>query len=617
MAGDSNATEVRAGDQGCILQRTEDKKMVYITISRTGTRGWIPMDKNHINIGQAIYGRITHKGSFPIAPLALAIAPRVDVSSDLYPRTVYSILSAIGQEGDKIHIKEELMVLVRSPHYCATLTNRIEEGARKAGGLAVLNQQDFTLHQLESSLTQVRHQNNANVPGIYTQVIGSASQSPEIRIGKAFDLAEREVSHRGDITREYTRFHKAAGKSRSYKMYTLIRDLDDDTARTLAENTTILQFASYAGHNFQPTKPTDRSWEALEKAHAQFLTGLADAAFRTTGWTPATKRPNFGCTKGWNSSSPLFEQGIDSAIFSRTDSATMATFRRTASRVGTEGRVMRIMPAAGYSTRYLQFVNSLTRVRLGTDNYPEVNDEVYVVVEIMLNGERHPKGYARLPKIASWSDHNLAAGVAIKTQWYNQKADTWMEKYHQISNPKTTLNEEASPRIYSQCMALRRFFMRETLPDFQESWQLDIGRLARVKKITFDNLEQTMIATDLTGSVKGQAPSRVPKNTIMQQLRQAGATPQNIDHAWPESGKRPFNNTRCDFCIINGDSGRGLAACPREGNNHRCELCYRYGIVCSWTTTYNEPLRQLLMFQPALEDKFEPIQDPGFTYGTV
>jgi hypothetical protein len=129
-----------------------------------------------------------------------------------------------------------------------------------------------------------------------------------------------------------------------------------------------------------------------------------------------------------------------------------------------------------------------------------------------------------------------------------------MERYLQTSSPMSTLGEEASPRFHSQCMALRRFFLRQTLPDFQENWQLDLGKLAQVKKIVFDNLERTITATDQKGSVKAQAPSRVLRNTIVHQLHQAGANLQSIGQAWPAGKERSFTNQCCYFCTINGDA---------------------------------------------------------------
>jgi hypothetical protein len=143
MAG--NAIEVRAGDQGCVLARTPDKQLVYIFISRTGARGWIPKDQNHIRIGTAICGRITHKGDFPIAPKTVSFSRTAEVTSDLYPRTIYACLCAIGQEGDKIQVSEKLTILARSTRFCAEFIDRIEEGARRVDALQVLNRENFTL----------------------------------------------------------------------------------------------------------------------------------------------------------------------------------------------------------------------------------------------------------------------------------------------------------------------------------------------------------------------------------------------------------------------------------------------------------------------------------------
>jgi hypothetical protein len=83
------------------------------------------------------------------------------------------------------------------------------------------------------------------VSGIYQQIIRFSSQKPQIRHGKTEDFAERSKYYNEDIQRGSTRFHIAAGKLESYKMYPLISGLDNDEVRSLAKITTILQFGSF------------------------------------------------------------------------------------------------------------------------------------------------------------------------------------------------------------------------------------------------------------------------------------------------------------------------------------------------------------------------------------
>jgi hypothetical protein len=110
---------------------------------------------------------------------------------------------------------------------------------------------------------------------------------------------------------------------------------------------------------------------------------------------------------------------------------------------------------------------------LGKGDYPDKGDEVFLVVEIMLNGQKHPNSWARLADIAAWSDHNLAAGVAIRVEWFNGKSGQWISMYNQHPRLLSTGQQEASPERHSQDMALRRYFLRQTIPDFDETWQTD------------------------------------------------------------------------------------------------------------------------------------------------
>ena len=485
---------IRAGDWGCILKCTDDKKLVYITITLKDARGWVPNSASHLNVGTTIYGRITLKGDFPIAPISFSITPNREVPAGLYPRTVYSFLTALGQEGHKLRVEDGLLNLVRSAHYRVELTKRMETCASRSRALAVLNKPDFSMRDLETTLIDMKNQLPENVqgtPGIYEQLTRLLNGEYYTRIGKAADLFRRSVGHDDDIKYRLTPFTTATNTALtsggSYSMSPLLHGLDDDDARTLAETTTILQIGSYAPWLFEPSGPTTSPRTILDKLHAKFLTDLARPVFVSTGWVPATQRPNSGCTRGWNIATPLFEQRTESMIWSRTDSGAMATFRRSETIVDKTGVVLSLEYPT--PTGKASFELTLGMKMLGKENYPAVGDEVLVVCEIMLDGQRHPWGWARLPEIAAWSDHNLAAGVAFKVQWYNRKAYTWMEKYLQTSTPRATGEVEASPRACSTAMAMRRYLLRQTLPDFQEKapelqhgWQRDFGKLARVKR---------------------------------------------------------------------------------------------------------------------------------------
>jgi hypothetical protein len=94
----------------------------------------------------------------------------------------------------------------------------------------------------------------------------------------------------------------------------------------------------------------------------------------------------------------------------------MATFRRSGSIIDDAGRVFKLLPAeATQASRAWTWTLGLPQAKLSKGDYPDKGDEVFLGVEIMLNGQKHPNSWARLADIAAWSDHNLAAGVA--TGW--------------------------------------------------------------------------------------------------------------------------------------------------------------------------------------------------------
>ncbi|KIV81030.1 hypothetical protein PV11_08483 [Exophiala sideris] len=614
------AIMVEAGDEGCILRTSgpETSRLCFITIPRRQQQGWVPMSQKYLNIGQAIYGRTTLKGDFPLAPAIVQMAG-AQVSRDLYPSTVYATLVALGGEAHKLLVPESLASLLRSDHFRREITGRIEEGARRAGGLYALNRHDFTLRKLTSLLRKVGPE-HAGLPGIYKQVlsnfINEPQRLPESRDGKTNNLWVRSQTHTSCIqNKSRGNFYDTAQQAQLYEMFMLIRDLDSDDARTLAEVITILQFGDFRADLFNPPYPGEASHSILNKSNAKYLMQVARAAFATTGWQIATERPSYGCTVGHNVTSPLHELGLDAAIWTRTNTAKMATFRRLESTIGANGRFFRIDPGAcADSSTKFNVVFAFPRAKLGSKDYPAIEDQVFLVAEIMLNGERHPYGWGRLPELAVWSDHALATGIAFKVEWFSMKTGRWMSKYVQISKHDYSV-EIASQLAYSRCMALRRYFLRQTFPDGGESWRHDIGKLARVKMISFDNLAQVFTAKDITGSSKGTTAVRVTYDAIRQQLRQAGAS--NIELPWPAGGRPFFDRPgqrwdKCDLCwILHCDCGKA------DGDVQTCLTCYSYGIVCSWTNPVPPELKRLLTIKRIVEEKFEEIWDPQLRLGFV
>jgi hypothetical protein len=232
----------------------------------------------------------------------------------------------------------------------------------------------------------------------------------------------------------------------------------------------------------------------------------------------------------------------------------MATFRRLASTVSADGKFAKYTPEH-LSTQVLSSTlpSVFPKRNWGQRTIQLSETKCTRSPEIMLNGESHPYGWGRLPELAVWSDYALATGIAIKVEWFSMKTGRWMSKYMQVRRNDHSV-EIASQLAYSRCMALRRYFQRQTFPDGGESWRHDVGKLARVKMISFDNLAQVFTAKDITGSSKGTTAVRVTYDAIRQQLRQAGAS--NIELPWPAVGRPSFARprgpklARCDLCSI-------------------------------------------------------------------
>jgi hypothetical protein len=268
---------VQAGDEGCILDTRDvsGSKLCYITIPRRNTQGWVPMSQKYLSIGQAIYGRVTMKGDFPIAPINVQITPTIDITNALYPRTVYATLVAFSQNAGQILLSDEYAGPIASDHYRKELTNRIEHAARQAGGLQTLNQPDFSLTELIKSLAAVNRQQDRGIPGDYIQALrdfrNQPERRPEIRLGKTGDLVVRYDSHEVDrVAKQNEPFYGASGEATFYGMYVLHRGLDDDDARTWAEQITVLQLGAYRSNVISPATPLDSAHTVLNKARRDF-----------------------------------------------------------------------------------------------------------------------------------------------------------------------------------------------------------------------------------------------------------------------------------------------------------------------------------------------------------
>ena len=450
-------------------------------------------------------------------------------------------------------------------------------------------------------------------------------------------------------------------------MYPLVRDLPDDAARTIFEQISILMFGTYH-QSVQPDRleyqlsidpnslPSDvESTHINNKWNAAMLTKLANEVFEKTGWKVATKRGSFRCTVGYNKTSPFFETRTnDALIWTRLDvpdgnmpngRPVKAVFRRSPSTLNARGLICAMNARFGTmeSRRFrLEFMLSTKML----DPRPQQGDEVVLSVEIMLNGQRHPHSLGRLPVLGPWSDWNDAAGVAVKVEWFNHKAGQWMSSYIQktkdvwASGKTSTLDENVYGALknYSHLMAIRRFYLRQTLPAFQGTWELDAGDVARVKKISFSNLTQTITLTDDLSTTQGPLATYTPNAIMVSALSGAGV--MNIARAWPVEGSPArsipnFNppSTRrprmsCDFCYLmaRGETGNNVAAagfqCVRKGNRNLCQHCFRWGHDCSWTPTtvlLSLPnIRQLLLPAPLSGPQmFEAVDDPQLRTGTT
>ena len=670
----SNAyISILVGDEGCVtdVKGTSPLQWVWITVPRRNIQGFVPFSAEFLHIGDAIYGRIKVNLGLPTS-FGVLLGTQGDKSAPqaLFMRTVYALIIAFSEKADAISLPQELREKIQDRDSRLLLAHQIHDGALSAGSLSTLNQTDFTIETLVAGLSEVSAQDKEK-PMIYLQVLWNFARNrgrlPEIRLGKTNDGWIRAMSHKTNISNSNSQFYVAAREAtvQQYAIYPLVRDLPNDAARTIFEQISIVMFGAYH-ESVAPDRvehqvaidpnslPSDvESRNVNNKWNAAILTNLANEVFEQTGWKVATKRASFHCTVGWNITSPFFEiRTTEALIWTRLDvpdgnmpngRPVKAVFRRSPSTLNARGLICRMNARFGMMESRRSHLEFMLSTRM-SEPRPQQSDEVLLSVEIMLNGQRHPHSLGRLPGLGPWSDWNEAAGVAVKVEWFNHKAGQWMSNYIQKDNvwasgKLAVLDENVygALRNYSHLMAIRRFFLRQTLPAFQGTWELDFGGIARVKKISFSNLTQTITLTDILDSIQGPLATYTPNAQMVSALSAAGA--RNVARAWPVTGSPTrfipnFNppstrpRTKCDFCYLmaRGETGSNIGAvgfqCVRQGNLNVCQHCFRWGHDCSWTPTVvlqSLPnIRQLLLPAPLSGPQmFEAVDDPQLRKGTT
>ena len=633
----TNFIPLAQGDEGYIVKVTSNGWWLQVVLPRKQKTGLVPCSAKYLVIGTSNYGQLTVD-----AGMTASLFPQIDPGSlsgrGLFARTVSALCLAFKARENDMNLSTALRARLNDP---GRLTAVAANGASAAGALHALDRPDCNLSSLTSGLTAVGPAHRG-ASGVYIQVLSfETPRMLEIRIGKAVDFAVRANGHRSTrASKKGGQFYAAWDEAVGYVMLPLVRDIENAHDRTLIEQFMVLMTGSYRPWLLTRRRAiklqspisdlanqSEHGTGLADAMDANFLTKLAEPVFTSTNWVPCTQRPSFGCQKGWNCTSPIYKSTEHEPLaWTRTDvPGVKAVFRRSGS-IGTQTRLFGMLSRGATATnRSFSFLIHRSKGMVSA-GLPEGDRSIYVVFEVMLNGEPHTTLYARLIPVtlAPWSDWNLALGVAIKLEWVDEGTGQWKSMYCQKAKGDMALRDSTEPgscESYSKAMALRRYLLRQTCPNFPEQWQFDLGGVADVQQVVYDHLKQTVQLYPLRATTRAAVPRRITSDEKRVSLAKLGATriysPLSVEEEcdWCRLVRRPERVT------VTG-MGSGCLK-PRLGPNCKledrsCIWCVRLGIPCSFTQNPSAALRQAIAV-PTVADKsvivFD-IQDPQIQQGS-
>lgn len=584
--------------------------MIHVRNNRTNQSGWVP--RGRIEIGPVKVGDIRTQLFQPRTAPPLKHLPVSSVANDQFTKGLSGLLSAMHQQqGGALSFLPPwwVQIIGNTGNGIGEAVRIIAEGVNAAGLRDIFNNPHFSWTDIRDAAPEITSQAAPAQGGVYARLYWDLPDEPGvvyIYIGYSTEFRLRFASHTystyNSDNPEYGRFHyQIARAARSMKMVALcVLDGQDQDFHAFTEQSFFLLLESYSVRvlNFNPTSgqiPSDATNEVVNnlsfREAATLLTQTANQAKLRTGWPGGCSRQSFGNVRGLNVSSPVVEfMRYEKILWVRTQAdvsgaGSVVNFRRTAPfKVGpTQRSDQKDIFKMNASAHFQSGVLKKFCVRVTDPNPPNIGDRVQVVFELMRNGERHPRCWARLPTIGPFRDWQLANSLALKVEWQDTNGSTRV-RYLQTGGIRRVQDEQAQGSLsaYALAIGLIRYFNRQ-IPQNCRSWDIIFG-FARMRELTFDYFNQTLRFSAELGPSTDPLPSsaRRSRQAMIDEMTAVGLTGAGGTWQGFPPGARVAERSKCDACFLapGGVTGR----CEQQQGTEDCVSCYKYwGRPCSWT----------------------------------
>ncbi|KAK5698040.1 hypothetical protein LTR97_007000 [Elasticomyces elasticus] len=632
----SGGTYFYEGDEGRITKPGVEKGWVHVNILRRGAsapnkgvpvEAWVP--RSIVNCGLVPYGQITLDPRLPTVSTKVPPKPPAVHPSNVFESTVVELLVAIKAniDDDVIDgVANEWETLLDNDHLSTTYSTIIQ-GVKKAGVYQTLRKADFTgpeLRDVGKRIHKLGHKDAWSGIGVYEIAVADFKEDNkremETYIGKSGDMSARCTGHNSSLNKDtdLQEVHKSINQAYNWKMFALcLLDDESEKIKTLVEQLFVMLLRTY--HAKLLTWDVDTSAKSVprvmdsvsrrfwHKQDAAVFIRIANEVFKKTGWARGCGTTGFGSSVGLNVSSPLTEPSglYEKLLWIRTEvPGVVATYTRRP--------ILVLLDKGGNSTSITPF--SGVQIILPKDG-PPAGIKVEFTIEVMLDGNPHRFQYARIPFVGPYEDWLFACSFGIRITWDNAAGSESKLYLQQSSVRRHALNfvskDIGSLSHYSRAIHIMRYLHQQKL-QAPIDWQKDdavSGRIARVRRITFDVLTQVIeiAPADVTHERYIERPKTLSKATITAQLSAHGAkqidstTPQfDSTDTVPQEEWRTVPGSYATAKTITNVPRKQCDACHRYTQvtydpyaetspivcgNGVCELCPKLGRPCSFTKT--------------------------------
>ena len=551
--GNPQATPIRRGVEGKVIGEN-DKGWRYVTFGRTGRTGWVPVKA--IEVGkERKFGDIKLVHELPpniSTPLAAAAIAQARQRPSLLAATLDALMLGLrDRRGDIPDLKADYISVLESNTQRTTTMDTIIQGLVPSF-VQIVGNNNSTVGDLLNNLPRVQIRDKE--AGIYIRVtsdfVGEPQRRPELYVGQTIGFWKRFVYHKSPKPSDGGVSAASVRAAKSICMLKVCVLTEDPLVLTFAEQLITLVVATYQKKVTQldveeASTPADAENVVVKhlpvKLAGTLLTRVAKSVFGQLDFQPLCERARFNAPVGLNWDSPLYDVTRARTQWVRTvQPGVMEAYHRGGLDAYMEGKTMQVTPFNGRS--YDDAAHNFKVNCYPGEPRPEKDSILFVVCEIMTNGQAHHTPWARLPAVGPWSDWEYANRFGVRIEW--QENDKWYQRYCQSSNTRQFQSGDPGAFMnYAIATGALRYFQGVGLNN-PRGWDINYGT-TRIKDLVLDHFTQTLTVKHLVRQTRNmQRPTLKSMDAVGNELRQLGA--QNIGQWGIVQGIR----TSCDGCRV-------------------------------------------------------------------